>query len=58
MRKWAAQAIIAIILFDFTAPLVNVTFSQPLNIGIKDVLAYALDIITLLLLASAWKNLQ
>lgn len=56
MKKWAAQTVAAIILFDLAASPLYVIVSQS-SIDAMDVLAWSADIITLLLLASAWNTI-
>jgi len=53
MKKWAAQAVAAVILFDMVAGPLFVFLTQS-SIDAGDVLAWSLDAITLLLLASTW----
>ena len=56
MKKWAAQTVAAVILFDLVASPLYVIVSQS-SIGAIDVLAWSVDITTLLLLASAWNTI-
>ena len=56
MKKWAAQTVAAVILFDLVASPLYVIISQS-SIDAIDVLAWSVDITTLLLLASSWNTI-
>ncbi|HUW48718.1 MAG TPA: hypothetical protein VMW36_08245, partial [Patescibacteria group bacterium] len=53
MKKWAAQTVATVILFDLVASPLFLAISQS-SIDAMDILAWSVDIIMLLLLASAW----
>jgi predicted branched-subunit amino acid permease len=57
MKKWAAQAVAAVMLFDLIAGPPYVLLAQP-SIEPGDVLMWAFDVVMLLLLASAWHTVS
>lgn len=56
MKKWAAQVVAGVILFDLAASPPYVFLTQS-SVDVIDVLAWSVDVITLLLLASAWHTI-
>ena len=57
MKKWAAQVVAGVILFDLAASPPYVFLTQS-SVDVIDVLAWSVDVITLLLLASAWHTIS
>lgn len=56
MKKWAAQTVATVILFDLVASPLFVVISQS-SIGATYILGWSVDVIMLLLLASAWHTI-
>jgi hypothetical protein len=53
MKKWAAQTVATVILFDLVASPLFLAMSQS-SIGATEILGWSVDVIMLLMLASAW----
>ena len=57
MKKWAAKLAVIIFLFDLvTAPFINLL--PPFSLDAGDIVAMAINIICLVVIASAWKEFQ
>jgi len=57
-KKGAALLAALIVVFDSMSPLIDGSLPTSANVGMRVVLAWILDIATLVLLVAAWKHLR